>query len=80
MRVTVELIGGAGALIRLFAAPGGAASLVDSCYGVNTWAYNPGSVTSASAGTRTLVVRCTNRGGCSAEGPAFESLRRQWAR
>jgi len=40
LRVSVELVGGGGALVRLTAAPGARAALTDACFGAGTWLFD----------------------------------------
>ena len=40
LRVTVELVGGGGALVRLTAARGARAALTDACFGAGTWLFD----------------------------------------
>ena len=40
LRVTVELLGGGGALVRLTAAPGARAALTDACFGAGSWLFD----------------------------------------
>ena len=44
LEVTVELVGGGGALVRLSAAAGSSAVLLSACFAMCEWVYEPGSI------------------------------------
>ena len=46
--VTIELVGGGGGLVRLVAASGKAADLLDACFGFVQWTYPPGDTSLSS--------------------------------